>query len=621
MDKYVILKQFFGHDEFRPGQGELIDAILAGRDVLGVMPTGGGKSMCYQVPAQMLPGMTLVVSPLISLMKDQVAALENAGVSAAYLSSDMTVEQRHTVYARVRAGAYQLLYVAPERLESEGFNAMMQTQEVSLVAVDEAHCISQWGQDFRPSYLRIPDFVEGLPRRPVVAAFTATATTEVRQDILRLLRLRHPVCHVTGFDRPNLYFDTDGSKDKMSALLGLLRKYRGKSGIVYCATRVSAEKICQTLCDEGIPAVCYHAGMDAAARRASQEDFQFDRKQVIVATNAFGLGIDKSNVSFVINYNMPRSLEAYYQEAGRAGRDGEPADCILLHSAGDIETAKFMIQNSGNEALDEETQERIRQLDYQRLQQMVGYCRTTKCLRGYILDYFGQKHTASCGNCGNCRGNYQLKDITVQAQMVLSCVMRVKEHIGYYVGRTLLVQALRGSKDQRLLSLGLEQISTYGLMKQVPAEQVRAYIDFLEEEGYLRTDPLHYTIAPTRAASEVLFGGKKLSMSVRMDLQEQQLKKAEKAKKAARRKKEPVEVSREAEDLFAALKETRTQVAREERVPVYIIFSNATLTDMAEKMPRNMEELLTVSGVGQAKADRYGAQFLKTIEDYRKVLS
>ena len=403
MDKYVILKQFFGHDEFRPGQGELIDAILAGRDVLGVMPTGGGKSMCYQVPAQMLPGMTLVVSPLISLMKDQVAALENAGVSAAYLSSDMTVEQRHTVYARVRAGAYQLLYVAPERLESEGFNAMMQTQEVSLVAVDEAHCISQWGQDFRPSYLRIPDFVEGLPRRPVVAAFTATATTEVRQDILRLLRLRHPVCHVTGFDRPNLYFDTDGSKDKMSALLGLLRKYRGKSGIVYCATRVSAEKICQTLCDEGIPAVCYHAGMDAAARRASQEDFQFDRKQVIVATNAFGLGIDKSNVSFVIHYNMPRSLEAYYQEAGRAGRDGEPADCILLHSAGDIETAKFMIQNSGNEALDEETQERIRQLDYQRLQQMVGYCRTTKCLRGYILDYFGQKHTASCGKCGNCR--------------------------------------------------------------------------------------------------------------------------------------------------------------------------------------------------------------------------
>ena len=358
MDKYEVLKHCFGHSRFRQGQEELVDAVLSGRDALGIMPTGGGKSLCYQIPALLLGGITIIISPLISLMKDQVAALKNAGISAAYINSSLTAEQLRLVYRRAREGAYKLLYVAPERLETEGFAALMQAVTVSLVAVDEAHCISQWGQDFRPSYRSIPDFVASLPQRPPVTALTATATAEVQQDIVRLLELHDPVRCVTGFDRPNLFFDVQRPKNKMSALLDLLRTRRDKTGIVYCATRAAAERVCRTLCSRGVAAVCYHAGMEDGERRASQDDFQFDRKNVIVATNAFGMGIDKSNVNFVIHYNMPKSLEAYYQEAGRAGRDGEAADCILLYSAGDVETAKFLIQSGGEELGDAERREK-----------------------------------------------------------------------------------------------------------------------------------------------------------------------------------------------------------------------------------------------------------------------
>ena len=432
MDKYEVLKHCFGHSRFRQGQEELVDAVLSGRDALGIMPTGGGKSLCYQIPALLLGGITIVISPLISLMKDQVDRLRarripavaiHSGLSPRQIdiNSSLTAEQLRLVYRRAREGAYKLLYVAPERLETEGFAALMQAVTVSLVAVDEAHCISQWGQDFRPSYRSIPDFVASLPQRPPVTALTATATAEVQQDIVRLLELHDPVRCVTGFDRPNLFFDVQRPKNKMSALLDLLRTRRDKTGIVYCATRAAAERVCRTLCSRGVAAVCYHAGMEDGERRASQDDFQFDRKNVIVSTNAFGMGIEKSNVNFVIHYNMPKSLEAYYQEAGRAGRDGEAADCILLYSAGDVETAKFLIQ-SGGEGLGDAEREELRRRDYERLKIMTGYCKTTRCLRGYILDYFGQPHAEECGNCGNCRRTYRLEDITIPAQMILSCL-------------------------------------------------------------------------------------------------------------------------------------------------------------------------------------------------------
>ena len=610
MDQYEILKHYFGYDRFRPGQERLIGAILSGRDVLGIMPTGGGKSLCYQVPALMLPGITLVVSPLISLMKDQVTALRKAGVDAAYLNSTLSPDQIRLVYRRAYQGAYKLLYIAPERLNGEGFAALTQEMPVSLVAVDEAHCISQWGQDFRPSYLKISEFLHTLPRRPVVAAFTATATAQVRDDIAQRLELENPLCEVTGFDRPNLFLDVRSPQRKLPALLELVQERRGKSGIIYCATRSGVEKVCAALCQRGIPATRYHAGLDEEERQANQDDFQFDRRPVMVATNAFGMGIDKSNVSYVIHYNMPKSLEAYYQEAGRAGRDGEPADCILLYSAGDITTAKFLLENSGNEELDEEEQEQVRRQDQARLQAMIGYCRTSGCLRGRLLDYFGQAHGPACGNCGNCRGEYQLQDITVPAQMILSCVHRVKGRLGYYVGKTLLVQVLRGSRNQRVTDLGLDQLSTYGLLSRLPAEQVRTLMDFLESEGYLRTNPLHATLEPTPAAAKILFQGEKLSMPVRKD-------RAGEARRAGRKKTAVHSPAPEAEDLFSALRAVRTRLAQEENVPAYVVFSNATLADMAEKAPRTMDEFLDVTGVGEVKAARYGEEFLRAIAEYQ----
>ena len=606
MDKFSILKHNFGHSRFRQGQEALIDAILSGRDVLGVMPTGGGKSLCYQVPALMLSGVTLVISPLISLMKDQVSALKKSGITAAYINSSLTSDQLRLVYERTRKGAYKLLYIAPERLITKEFLALVQKIEISLVSVDEAHCISQWGQDFRPSYLKIADFIDTLPHRPVVAAFTATATAEVQQDIIRLLRLIDPMCNVTGFDRPNLFFDVQSPKNKMSVLLNLLRERKEKNGIIYCATRASVERICQHLCDKGISATCYHAGLDEATRRSNQDAFQFDRKNVMVATNAFGMGIDKSNVNFVIHYNMTKSLEAYYQEAGRAGRDGEPADCILLFSAGDIETARFLIKNSSNEELSEDAQALVRQKDYERLQTMVGYCKTTKCLRGYILDYFGQKHEAVCGNCGNCKSSYQLNDITIPAQMILSCVIRVKENLGYFVGKTLIIQTLRGSKEKRLLDLGLNRLSTYGLMNKMTAEQVHTLIDFLELDGYLHINSLHSTLEPTPTASSVLFKEKKVFMPVRTVS-------ASFTTEKNIRQTELSSGSKEVDKLFAVLKAVRTQIAQQENIPAYIVFSNATLMDMAVKAPRTMAEFLDVSGVGETKAARYGEVFLKAI--------
>ena len=611
MDKYMVLKRHFGHSRFRQGQEQLIDAILSGHDVLGVMPTGGGKSVCYQVPALMMPGMTLVVSPLISLMKDQVAALKRAGAAAGFINSSLSGEQLKLVYERARQGAYRILYIAPERLETEGFVTLTKSMPISLVAVDEAHCISQWGQDFRPSYRKISHFIELLPRRPVVAAFTATATSEVRRDIIELLQLKDPICSITGFDRPNLYFDVQHPKNKMASLLALISEREDRSGIIYCATRTAVEKVCQTLCQRGIAATRYHAGLSKEERQENQDDFQFDRRQVMVATNAFGMGIDKSNVSYVIHYNMPKSLEAYYQEAGRAGRDGTPAECILLFSPGDVQTARFLIEHSGNEELSEAEQDLIRKRDTERLDEMIGYCKTARCLRGYILDYFGQRHEETCENCGNCKGSHQMMEVTVHAQMILSCVLRIREKLGYAVGKTLLVKTLRGSKDQNVLRLGLDRISTYGLMDKLSAGQVRARIDFLLLEGYLQIDAQHAVLEPTPAASPLLRGQKKLLMPVRLE--------SRTAAPARRHRGRAFAAgTEESAGLFAALKAVRMTIARQENVPAYVVFSNATLMDMADKAPCSMAEFLEVSGVGEVKAERYGQIFLDAIIAYQQ---
>ena len=498
MDELAALRQFFGFSAFRAGQQTLINAVLSGRDALGVMPTGGGKSLCYELPALLLPGLTLVISPLISLMKDQVMALRNAGIPAGCINSAMSMDELREAYTDARYGAYKLLYVAPERLLTDGFCALAQELEIPLVAVDEAHCISQWGQDFRPSYLKIVDFLQQLPRRPAVAAFTATATAQVRTDIVRILQLREPETVVTGFDRPNLRFDVLRPKDKRDALLQLLSERRGKSGIVYCATRKSVEQVCGFLQEAGFAATRYHAGLDAEERRKNQEAFICGRSPVMAATNAFGMGIDKSNVSYVIHYNMPKSLEAYYQEAGRAGRDGSPADCILLFSSGDVTTAKYLIFNAAeNEELTDEDRQIVQAQDLARLEVMTGYCKTQDCLRGYILDYFGQPHEKICGNCGNCQAEFETRDLTREAQMILSCVVRARNRLGYCAGMTALSQTLYGGRSARVRELGLDALPTYGLMHAVPRTQIREWIELLEREGYLEANPVHGGIDTT----------------------------------------------------------------------------------------------------------------------------
>lgn len=602
MEKQALLRHYFGYGEFRPGQEELVDGILAGRDVFGIMPTGGGKSICYQLPGLMLPGVTLVVSPLISLMHDQVMALKAAGIPGAYVNSSLTFPQLRAVYRNMLLGKYKIIYVAPERLQSDGFLEAVEQMNISMVAVDEAHCISQWGQDFRPSYLKIVDFIRLLPRRPVIAAFTATATQKVREDVKRILDLRSPVEVVTGFDRPNLWFEVRHPELKDGELLRLLEARKRRSGIVYCATRKSVEQVCQLLTDRGYAATRYHAGLEERERMENQNAFLYDEKTVMVATNAFGMGIDKSNVNFVIHYNMPKSLEAYYQEAGRAGRDGSNADCILLYAPRDVQTARFFIENgSDNEDLTEEQKEVIKKQDYERLEAMVTYCKTRTCLRGWILEYFGQKHPEVCGNCGSCAKEYEKKDITKEAQMILSCVRRIKDHLGYYVGKPTVVRTLQGSREKKTIELGLNEVSTYGLMKTMSANAIKELISRLEDGGYLVTELEHQTLRLTEKASGVLYLGESVEVLV--------LKQEEKLQRL-----DDDGMTEDERELFDLLRECRSRLARANGVAPFMIFSNATLMDMARKHPTNMTAFKRVSGVGEMKASWYGKEFLKILK-------
>ena len=601
-EKLSVLKEYFGHDSFREGQDRITDSLLGGRDVLGIMPTGAGKSICYQVPALMFDGITIVVSPLISLMKDQVSALLQSGVAAAYINSSLTHAQYLKVLQNTESGKYKIIYVAPERLCAPAFLGICRNLNISMVAVDEAHCVSQWGQDFRPSYLKIPDFIDALNSRPVVGAFPATATGAVRDDIKTLLRLVSPLVVTTGFDRPNLFFSVMQPKNKSIELMKLIKERKNESGIVYCSTRKAVEEVCELLQENGFAATRYHAGLDENERRRNQDDFVYDRATIMVATNAFGMGIDKSNVSFVIHYNMPKNMESYYQEAGRAGRDGRSADCILLYSAKDVRTNQFLINNSEpNPDLTEDEQEEVRRRDRERLKQMTFYCTTHKCLRKFILEYFGDKGPERCEKCSNCLSNHENTDITVDAQKIMSCVART----GQRYGKKVICDVLRGSKNERLISAGLSRQSTYGIMADCGEKRLRDIIDHLCENGYMTAQGDEYPILKLAPKSRGVLTGQE---TLRMMLEIPQKKKAAAAKDA------PLQPADE--KLLAALKDLRKSLAMRQSIPAYVVFTDATLIDMCRLKPKTQEEFIEVSGVGQAKSQRYGEVFLAVIAEF-----
>ncbi len=596
MTKLEVLRQYFGHSSFRNGQEQLIDSILEGRDVLGVMPTGAGKSMCYQIPAILLDGTVIVISPLISLMRDQVDALVQNGINAACINSMQDSASSYEVYRRAAAGEYKLLYVAPERLETEGFLRLCSLLTIPLVAVDEAHCVSQWGQDFRPSYLNISGFVKSLKTRPITAAFTATATDMVKRDIVDILELHDPFSITTGFDRPNLCFEVRKPADKESELLKILNGGTSGSTIIYCATRKNVETVCAMLKRNGFNAGQYHAGFSAEQRRAAQDDFLYDRIDVMVATNAFGMGIDKSNVSLVVHYNMPKDIESYYQEAGRAGRDGGDARCILLYGYEDVALAEFMIKNSPRS--DEELEKR----DRIRLRKMQGYVGTSNCLRAFILRYFGEKAENSCGNCSNCNGDFETVDITVDAQKILSCIFRLKQR-GRAVGKALISQILTGSRDKRIIEEGYDALSTYGIMNDVPRTKVRDIIGFLEGEGYFEVCGEYSVCVLTPKADEFIKSGRALTM--RLPKENERKPHFQKA-----------DGEHQNPELFEELRALRKKLATSLGVPPYVVFSDAVLWNMCARLPKTHDELLEISGIGTMKAERYGRRFLAVINEY-----
>lgn len=605
MTKEEALKAYFGYDAFRGGQSAVIDALLSRRDALAIMPTGAGKSVCYQIPALLLPGITLVISPLISLMRDQVTQLVQMGVPAAYLNSTLTFKQYLLALDRAKAGRYKIIYVAPERLETEGFRAFAETAEISLVAVDEAHCISQWGQDFRPSYLNIPAFVESLPKRPVLGAFTATATPDVKEDIQRLLELQDPLRVTTGFNRENLYFEVQQPDSKKAALLELVKGRPGKCGIVYCATRKNVEEVCEFLRERGISATRYHAGLESEERRQNQEEFLYDRAQVMVATNAFGMGIDKSDVRYVIHYNMPKDIESYYQEAGRAGRDGVPSSCILLYSGQDVRINEFLITHSEpREGLDAKTAEMLRERDLQRLRRMTGYCRTRHCLRQYILQYFGEFAPDYCGTCYNCLHNFEEVDVSREAQAIVQCVAELNQAFG--VG--IVAETLCGAETEKVRKYHLDQEQSYGALGELTQKEVRERIRFLLDEGILVLSSGPYPVVQLgeRAEAAALNGPSLMMKTVKEE------------RPAADSRSVPMELDGSAAELFQRLRTVRARTARMQGVPAYVVFTDKTLREMALTRPHTIAEFRAVSGVGDAKAGRYGKTFLAEIESFER---
>ena len=606
-DKMDILRRVYGYDSFREGQAEVIDAILAGRDTLAILPTGAGKSICYQIPAQLMGGVTLVISPLISLMKDQVEALTQAGVSAAYLNSSLSERQFDAALRKLVCGEYHIVYVAPERLLTPRFLNAVGKIDIAMVAVDEAHCISQWGQDFRPSYLEIPDFLERLSIRPRLCAFTATATERVRQDVVRLLRMRDPYVRVTGFDRPNLYFSVSHSKNKGTKLRELIEAYRGFSGIVYCATRKSVDDIWERLDLEGYPVTRYHAGLSEDERRQNQEDFIYDRARIMVATNAFGMGIDKSDVRFVIHYNMPKDIESYYQEAGRAGRDGERADCHLLFSPQDIILQNFFIDKMGEEAeLAPAELEQVQANARARLRDMIDYCRTTRCLRRTILRYFGEEHGDGCGYCANCLIPQELTDVTEYAKSIVTCVCKSRRDYG----TRFYIDVLRGADIERMRTSGMNQSVCYGALKGVSQQNLQFIVDALVENDVLAiTSGKYPLLIPGKNAESLLGGG----LNIRARQEEAEIAASSKRRKKPASKVLTADVDHE---LFELLRGVRLQLARDRRVAAYLICSDATLIDMCRLLPTDVDTMRQVRGMGENKIQSFGAQFAQAILDY-----
>lgn len=601
------LKAVFGYDSFRPGQEAVINAILDGRDILAVMPTGAGKSLCYQVPAMLFSGITLVISPLISLMQDQVKALNEAGVNAAFINSSLSEKELNDTFKNAYKGHYKIIYVAPERLMSEGFISFAKSVEISMVTVDEAHCISQWGQDFRPSYMDIAEFINILDKRPIISAFTATATQNVREDIICSLGLNDPYFLVTGFDRENLFFQVDKPQNKERFILDFIERHRGESGIIYCATRKNVDSLYTLLRKQHISVGKYHAGMSNEERKQMQNDFVFDYTSIVIATNAFGMGIDKSNVRFVIHYNMPASMENYYQEAGRAGRDGLNSECILLFSPQDIIINRFLLEHKDFSDIDPIDAMTIRERDIKRLQIMEGYCYTTECLRNYILKYFGEDPKKPCDDCGNCLRQFETLDMTDEAKKIINCIY---ESRGRY-GKNIIMDTVLGAKTARLTEIGATEYKSYGVLESSNKNLLRRLIEELLLEGYIATG--EYQVLKLGDISRLK--NTETKVLVKITDEDKMAKRKEKPKK---NKKGMDSLTSAGFKLFDKLKELRLEIARAEKIPPYIVFNDKTLIDMCAKMPTTKSDMLNVSGVGENKYGKYGERFIAVIKEYVK---